>query len=625
LNQSIGKIIGGSISIFLGIGTFLVYPLFDEQMMLQTVLTFIAGCICVVIFWMGVQIDKVKSSLTSLMIRNREVEAVFETDFTFMWQVDRELTTFKVTEGISSILEEKVDELTISLEDFKQRMHSSDWDATMMYLQDLYDGKSLRHEFRFINRQEETKWLEIYGHALYNEDGQVLKLIGTAHEITERKETEEQMRHAAYFDSLTGLPNRLKFNIEFQKKIKTCSPEDAQMSVAFLDLDRFKVINETQGHSMGDRILIKTAERLHNVLGEDVLISRESGDEFLILLEEIDEEQTLRMIGEVIDSFKTPFVYEEESFYLTPSIGISRYPENAQDIHSLVQQAESAMYMVKNNGKNDYHLFVARDAAEIERKRRIEVELKEAIKRDELSLVYQPKVELETGKIYGVEALIRWTHPILGIISPVEFIPIAEESGIIQEIGHWVLHEALRQNNEWHQQGIDLRVSVNVSALQFEDKYFVERVHQTLKFHHVEPEKLILEITESVMQDIKHSAHVISKLHEIGVSVAIDDFGTGYSSLSVLNNVLIDFVKIDKSFIDEILNIENTASLVKTMIQMGKNMNFNIIAEGIETKAQADFLSENSCEYGQGYYYDKPLKPCELVKKFLKTNNHIYR
>jgi diguanylate cyclase (GGDEF)-like protein/PAS domain S-box-containing protein len=615
LNQSIGKIIGGSISIFLGIGTVLIYPLFDEQMMLQTVLTFLAGCICIVIFWMGVQIDRIKGSFKSLKVRNREVEAVFETNFAFMWQVDKELTTFKVTEGISSILEEEVDELTISLEYFKQRMDSSDWDATMLYLHDLCDGKSLRHEFRFVNQQGDIKWLEVYGHALYEESGKIQKLIGTAHEITERKETEEQMRHAAYFDSLTGLPNRLKFNIEVQKKIKTCSPEDAQMSVVFLDLDRFKVINETQGHAMGDRVLIKTAERLHNVLGEDVLISRESGDEFLILLEDIDEEQTLQMVEKVIDSFKTPFIYEEESFYLTPSIGISRYPENAQDIHSLVQQAESAMYMVKNNGKNDYHLFVAKDAAEIERKRRIEVELKEAIKRNELSLLYQPKVELETENVYGVEALIRWTHPMLGFISPAEFIPIAEESGIIQEIGHWVLHEALRQNNEWQKQGIDLRISVNVSALQFEDKYFVERVHQTLKFHHIAPEKLILEITESVMQDIKHSAHVISKLHEIGVSVAIDDFGTGYSSLSVLNNVLIDFVKIDKSFIDEILNTENTASLVKTMIQMGKNMNFSIIAEGIETKAQAAFLSENSCKYGQGYYYAKPLKPCEVVQK----------
>lgn len=572
----------------------------------------IVSVLLLLLYFIGRQAEKYKKLWAKVIRDKKKYETAFDNDFTFMWQLDETNEEITVTQGISSILGEEIDELTQSYERWKKRLCPGEFDEVMAYLNSLRQGESAHFELRMKDKQDHAKWIEVYGNPLYDEAGQIEKLIGTAIDITERKELEEQMQQAAYTDHLTGLPNRECFNLEFAERLKRCNADVLQMAIVYIDLDRFKVINETQGHDIGDKVLIRVALRLKELLGEEALISREGGDEFLLLIENVSKEEVEEKANEIIQAFKEPIKVGKEHFYLTPSLGISRYPESAQDIEALVQQAETAMYMVKNNGKNNYHTFVASDAAKIERKRRIEFELKEAIKRNELHLVYQPKVKLSTGAIYGAEALLRWNHPDLGFVSPGEFIPIAEESGLIHEIGYWVLYEALRQTSEWLDQGIELQISVNVSALQYEQPYFVERVKQTLNHHRVDAKYLILEITESVMQNIKHSARVIEELHDLGVSVAIDDFGTGYSSLSLLNNVLIDFVKIDKSFIDQVMEANSTASLVKTMIQMGKNMNFGIVAEGIETEDQVAFLRENSCAFGQGYYYAKPLAPEDI-------------
>lgn len=425
-----------------------------------------------------------------------------------------------------------------------------------------------------------------------------------------------ELHQITYFDMLTNLPNRVKLVQDFKDRLTISTTNDASVEIAIfvLDIDRFRIINELHGRDAGDKVLIKISKRLRALFGDQAVIARESEDELYILIEGVDEKQTLKYGQDIIDLFSKPFKVNDSTFYVTASVGISRYPETAQDMDALMQQAEIAMYKVKRSGKNNFHLFMTDDAAAIERKRRIEFGLKEALLNNELYLLYQPKIEMNTGEIYGVEALLRWEHSLLGLVSPVEFIPIAEESGMISEIGYWVIYEAVRQAKEWKKQGLELHVAVNVSAIQLEDPYFVIRIKNVLELYEVNPEHFIIEITESVMQNVDQSNRVIKDLHKLGVNVAIDDFGTGYSSLSVLNNVFIDIVKIDKSFIDHILNKENTASLVRTMIQMGKSLDFRIVAEGIESKEQSNFLKENNCEFGQGYFYSKPVLPDNIFE-----------
>lgn len=426
----------------------------------------------------------------------------------------------------------------------------------------------------------------------------------------------KELHKVTYFDMLTNLPNRVKLVKDFKERLAICTENNSSVEIAIfiLDIDRFRTINELHGRDAGDKVLVKIAQRLRTLFGDQAVIARESEDELYILIEGVNEEKTLQYGRNIIGLFTKPFKVNHSTFYVTASVGISRYPETAQDMDALLQQAEIAMYKVKQSGKNNFHLFMTDDAAAIERKRRIEFGLKEALLNNELYLLYQPKVEMSNDTIYGVEALLRWEHPLLGLVSPVEFIPIAEESGMINEIGYWVIYEAVRQAKEWQKEGTDLHVAVNVSAIQLEDPYFVVRVKNVLDLYEVDPEFFIIEITESVMQNVEQANRVIKDLHNIGVNVAIDDFGTGYSSLSVLNNVFIDIVKIDKSFIDNIFNKENTASLVQTMIQMGKSLNFKIVAEGIESREQSNFLKDNHCEFGQGYFYSRPISPDEITK-----------
>lgn len=419
------------------------------------------------------------------------------------------------------------------------------------------------------------------------------------------------------YKSLSDLPTREEF-IAYFNRIKQKSDLN-RLSVFIIDLDRFRTINELYGRSFGNNIIIQVANRINKLIGRKVMIAREGEDELLFLIDNLSVTEMRKTGSNIIDSFVKPFKVGEKSVYITASIGISHYPSTSEDAEELLQQAEIAMYSVKRSGRNNHHLFMPEDAVEIERKRRIEFGLKESLINNELYLLYQPKVKIETGEIYGVESLLRWQHPVLGLVNPVEFIPIAEESGIIFEIGYWVIYEAARQTKEWHRKGISIQNAVNVSALQFKDPYFVTRLKHVLEKFSLEPKYLIIEITESVMKNVEESSKVIKELHVLGVSVAIDDFGTGYSSLSVLNNVFIDIVKIDKSFIDDVGTKENTASLVKTIIQMGKSLDFKIVAEGIENDCQRSFLSVHDCEFGQGYYYSKPILEEEVIDLVMST------
>lgn len=444
-------------------------------------------------------------------------------------------------------------------------------------------------------------------------------VLVVAIDVTARKEDQERMKFMAYHDALTGLPNRHMYNEYLETALDRCERNNQNLGVMFIDLDRFKFINDTLGHDAGDELLKLVSERLKESIRERDFVSRLGGDEFAVLLEQVNEEEIRKISTQIITAFSPPFTIKNKGFYITPSIGISLYPQDGQEKEILNSKADTAMYLAKKRGKNNFQFYIHEQGDSLDWSFMLEQKLKHAIENHEFYLEYQPKFNLRTETIYGVEALVRWKQPELGVISPIEFIPIAEEIGLIVPLGKWILQEAGKQHKKWLDAGIRIKMAVNVSVKQFEDPCFVETVRQVLTENNLPAKSIGLEITESVMQNIQQSSMIIQEIKELGLKISIDDFGTGYSSLSVLSKLPIDNVKIDKSFIHESTTNSNAASLVKTIIEMGKNLNFDLIAEGIETKEQAEFLIRNECYFGQGFYYSPPLSAGEVEKLLTKT------
>ena len=451
--------------------------------------------------------------------------------------------------------------------------------------------------------------LEISAMPILYRGRMAIQLVGR--DITNRKKAEKTIHAMAYYDSLTGLPNRNKFKQYLSGSLYDY-PEQS-MAILFLDLDRFKVINDTKGHSTGDGILERVAIRLKAVIDGKGIVFRQGGDEFIIILSNVDESLVAATTEEILQRFTNPIVIEEQEFFVTPSIGISMYPRDGKDQESLIKHADTAMYLAKDRGKNNYQFYYPELEKVSSRNMDIENGLRKVLEYGELSLHYQPKVDLETFEIIGVEALVRWKHPVLGMVSPAEFIPLAEETGLIIPIGEWVLREACKQSKEWEENGLGIvPVAVNISVRQIKDDGFVEMVEDTLQNLAFEPERLELEITESIMQDFERSTTVLNRLKQLGVIISMDDFGTGYSSLNNLRHLPIDCIKIDKSFVDDIVKSSNQVSIVKAIIDMSQNMNFMTIAEGIEMEEQVSFLNRNGCQIGQGYHFSRPLPASEL-------------
>ncbi len=460
-------------------------------------------------------------------------------------------------------------------------------------------------------------YLEMQG-KLIDYNGKPAVLV-VATDVTARKEDQERMIFMAYHDALTGLPNRHMYNEFLERALDRSGQNNEILAVMFIDLDRFKFINDTLGHDAGDELLKQVSDRLKKSVRERDFVSRLGGDEFAVILENVDEAAIRNLSTQIITAFSPPFTIKNKGFYITPSIGISMYPLDGQEKEILNSKADAAMYLAKKRGKNNYQFYLHEQGDSLDRSFMLEQKLKHAIEHQELYLEYQPKFNLRTKTIYGVEALVRWRHPELGVISPMEFIPIAEEIGVIVPLGKWILQEAGKQHKKWFDAGIRVKMAVNVSAIQFEDPCFVETVRQVLAENNLPPKLVGLEITESVMQNIQQSTIIMQEIKKLGLKISIDDFGTGYSSLSVLSKLPIDNVKIDKSFIHESTTNANAASLVKTIIEMGKNLNFNLIAEGIETKEQAEFLIQNGCYFGQGFYYSRPISAAEVEKLLSKS------
>ncbi len=429
-----------------------------------------------------------------------------------------------------------------------------------------------------------------------------------------------QIEHQAYHDALTNLPNRVQFESDISAIIQKARRRKLQFAVLFIDLDGFKYVNDTLGHALGDELLIRVAERIQSRKRQEDILARMGGDEFALILSSVDNrDNALKIANDYLKFFLEPYDINGHTVTVGASIGVSLYPNDGNDIQTLLSNADSAMYQAKNSGKNNVSGFTESLAQEVKERTKIEQELKLALERDELELHYQPQYNIYTQEIIGLEALVRWRHPKKGLISPGTFIPIAEETNLIIDLGNWVLYEACRQNAKWQTQGHPpLCVAVNISAKQFAKNDFVDTVVSALKMHSLDAKYLELEVTESVvMSDIQTVIERLELLQTLNINISIDDFGTGYSSLTYLQDLPLDKLKIDKSFVDKLETTANPA-IIKTVITLGQSLGLTTIAEGVETEDQLKILHDLGCDEAQGYYFAKPL-PVEEV--FTNTPN----
>ena len=436
-------------------------------------------------------------------------------------------------------------------------------------------------------------------------------------EVLEHEKTQEQIKYIAYHDTLTGLPNRNLLNELLVHSITLAERNNKCMAVLFLDIDGFKMINDSKGHGMGDQILQEVAERLLKTLRKSDVIARHGGDEFIVIIEELDNCSGVELIAnKIINCFQEPFHLENQDYFLTTSVGVAVYPADGQTPDMLIKNADIAMYKAKENGKNQY-LFctpVMKDVAN--EMMELSTNLYRAIEKNELELYYQPQLSCHNNQIMGVEALIRWRHPVMGLISPAKFIPIAEKTGLILPIGEWVLRTACQQNKKWQEQGLPkIRMGVNLSLRQFHNNDLLNLVESVLKETKLAPQYLELEITETIaMKEKSYIINTLNAFRQIGVSIAIDDFGTEYSSLSYLKHLPVDRLKVAMQFIRGIGIDHKDEALAKGIIVLAKSIGMNVIAEGVETKEQLEFLKNHNCDEIQGYYFFKPLAEAEMTK-----------
>ena len=442
-------------------------------------------------------------------------------------------------------------------------------------------------------------------------------------EVLEHQKTQEQIKYIAYHDTLTGLPNRNLLNELLVHSITLAERNNKCMAVLFLDIDGFKMINDSKGHGMGDQILQEVAERLLKTLRKSDVIARHGGDEFIVIIEELDNCSGVELIAnKIVNCFQEPFHLENQDYFLTTSVGVAVYPADGQTPDMLIKNADIAMYKAKENGKNQY-LFctpVMKDVAN--ETMELSTNLYRAIEKNELELYYQPQLSCHNNQIMGVEALIRWRHPVMGLISPAKFIPIAEKTGLILPIGEWVLRTACQQNKKWQEQGLPkIRMGVNLSLRQFHNNDLLNLVEAVLKETKLAPQYLELEITETIaMKEKSYIINTLNAFRQIGVSIAIDDFGTEYSSLSYLKHLPVDRLKVAMQFIRGIGIDHKDEALAKGIIVLAKSIGMNVIAEGVETKEQLEFLKNHNCDEIQGYYFFKPLAEAEMTKLLISYN-----
>ncbi len=441
----------------------------------------------------------------------------------------------------------------------------------------------------------------------------------------EKTKADERIEYLASHDSLTNLPNREMFNGMLRRAIDAAARYQRQFALLFIDLDRFKVINDSLGHDAGDMLLVEIGGRLRRALRSSDVVARLGGDEFVVILEETAERHEVeRIAGELLSVLSQPLQLSGHECHTTASIGIAMYPSDGTDMQTLTKNADMAMYLAKEDGKNGFRFFTKEFKTQSIERLTLESALRRALERDQFSLHYQPKIDMASGQITGVEALLRWNHPDLGTVSPVQFIPLAEETGLIVPIGRWVLKEACAQNMAWQRRGLrPVTMAVNLSPRQFADAHLLQDVDEALVASGMSPVLLQLEVTESmVMRNVSRAIKVLDAIQSRGIRLAIDDFGTGYSSMSLMKQFPIDTIKIDRSFVRDLPIDSEDQAIAQAIISMGKALGMTVIAEGVETVEQETFLRNHACDEMQGFLFSKPL-PAKQMADLLRAEPRL--
>ena len=474
------------------------------------------------------------------------------------------------------------------------------------------------------NIKGELLILEIYKEPFYNSDGDIIGTIGTARDITDLKKTQEELQkslkilkeqrkeleYKAHYDLLTSFPNRILFMDRLEQSINLAQRYKRKIAVLSIDLDHFKEINESLGHNIGDKVLLKLSKRLKKEMRISDTLSRLEGDEFGIILNDIDDiENITELLTKKMQILSAPTYIDAHTLYISMSVGISIYPNDGDNAESLLKNAITAMYKAKSDGRNTYSFYDEAMTEKAFERVFLQTALKKALLEDELIVYFQPQIDAKQNRLVGMEALVRWQHPTMGIINPDKFIPLAEATGMIVELDRIVMKKALSQFKEWHNSGLNPgKLSLNLAIMQLEETDFLDFLRKmigTCKCHY---EEIEFELIESqIMQNPKKSITALKKISALGISIAVDDFGTGYSSLSYLKSLPINKLKIDRSFVQDLPYNDEDAAISKTIISLCQNLNLTVIAEGVENEGQKNFMLENGCDFIQGYYYSQPL------------------
>jgi diguanylate cyclase (GGDEF)-like protein/PAS domain S-box-containing protein len=552
------------------------------------------------------------------------------------WEIDTETLAMSWSEEVYRILGLDPETVAPDLATLLGLVHEEDREQVRHWFSlalKTGDTHGINHRITGPNGSMRNVYQQV--EAIVDLDSRVIQLHGTLQDITERQKFEDRIRELAYFDMLTGLPNRESFMMHVEQSIKSARRHKQKLAALFLDLDDFKRVNDTLGHTIGDLLLKAVAERLQDCLrscdvighmDNDVsthMVARFGGDEFTMLLTEIRDSEDAAVVAQrIMESLIRPLNLAGHEVVITPTIGIAVFPGDGENTEVLFRNADTAMYSAKRSGKNHFQFY--NNDMNVSARERLTMEnlLRKALEQNELQLHYQPQLEVDSGRILAVEALLRWQNRELGNVPPDSFIPMAEDSGLINPIGEWVLRTACAQLRAWQDTGVAItRVAVNISVRQFMQPGFLRLVKQVLEETGLDPESLELEITESLlMRDADGAIHILRGLKELGVMLAIDDFGTGYSSLSYLKRFPIDRLKVDKTFVQDITTNIEDAAITKAVIAMANTMDLRVIAEGVETEDQLIYLTEKKCHEIQGYFLSKPV-PAHEVCSLIEANN----
>jgi diguanylate cyclase (GGDEF)-like protein/PAS domain S-box-containing protein len=589
-------------------------------------------------YWLGVMLD-----VTELVTTQRELHetrtkygALVEQIPAIVYVDLDDMSTTYVSPQIRDLLGVTPQEYCEDPHLWERLLHPDDHDRALEeYLRGRASGEPFTFEYRLVGRDDRVVWFRDSAIVLTDAQGEVRAIQGVMLDITERKAAEEQIAFLAYHDKLTGLPNRAMFDELLELAIARARRHGLGVAVVSLDLDNFKLINDSLGHECGDALITELAERLREATRETDLVARPGGDEFLLLLADLDLDlppgggpDAATTVAESVavrvqQALATPFELGEHEVYVSASMGLSLFPSDAADAAALIQHADTAMFHSKQQGPGGFVLHRS-DEADALSKLSLSTRLRKAVEGRSWMLHYQPLIELLTGRMYGVEALIRWPEPNGGLVPPGEFIPLAEEMGLIEAIGDWVVEELCAQEERWRAEGLVVEVGFNLSPRQLWSPELVEKIVSHVMAAGTDPTRVMVEITESAaMTDPDRTMQILRDLHDRGLRLAIDDFGTGYSSLARLKHMPVDVLKIDRSFIRNAHEDPQNASMVSAMIALASNLGMTALAEGVETDEERRFLVDRGCELGQGYFFSKPIPADEVLARWRRSSLQV--